>query len=741
MEDGQEAADCYGGIGALSQVYWKNQRDPVTNRALQSLCPALKEVLSHAVLAVLNEMQVAMADPEVQSTGVRLLRTLFTNNALVKEIVLKQGGLSTFSLSMQRHPTVEYLLLDMLSAVDELQGLESLLKIMLELRQNAPAALAALRAFKRTADSRWKEVQKLPPRDLLQAILSVALAHPQDERILEISIHLVGDVCGEEAQNRTHFAAANGWQWVLDVLERHPGNVQVQLNGVKLVAQLCKGGSWGEAYAQRAAQLIGDSIYRHCREETFLYWGIWAIQQLGGASAILIPLRRGALGDIATVAALRSLSCLNWGQSDDAGPELVQPVVETVISTMQSNCGQQDVLFEGASALGNAAEFACCCAGLSTGENTQRACWDALHALLELLTAQLTSEKLASRILECLVAIMDKLQADSTIRHQLTDALWKSGDCGLLSKLAAQHPYNGFLHSKIMWMNGVTHGIASVVQEMDRNPACHSIQMCGIRALSALYHDNLELSAADNAARRGALNAAATAMEKFPENLVLQQHCCFLLSAIAEHGADEFITTEQLVVCLNAASQALQLVKGRCDAQNDPGSYNALYLRKEATRLVGCVCCAMPSLGRQLSEQQGPRTILEDALIATACGVADAKRDSEAEDVLQLELVALACVIGPVAIVESLRKWGTKKPAVVKAAACTVVHLTRRHQSEVSELQRELQSKGCSAEFLAAMESYSADVDLQGHVHLALGFIGGPQYPQQVNGQPTNFNL
>merc|ERR1719446_327405 len=107
-----------------------------------------------------------------------------------------------------------------------------------------------------------------------------------------------------------------------------------------------------------------------------------------------------------------------------------------------------------------------------------------------------------------------------------------------------------------------------------------------------------------------------------------------------------------------------------------PNSYNALYLRREATRCIVALCGTCPMLGGWL-RQRGLQEPLTDALKSTADSVWY-NRDAEIEETLRLELLALSYVVGPhMAIMESTRRWGQTKPAVARAVADTVVELAR----------------------------------------------------------------
>eukprot|EP00428_Durinskia_dybowskii_P049450 CAMPEP_0170339250 /NCGR_PEP_ID=MMETSP0116_2-20130129/70681_1 /TAXON_ID=400756 /ORGANISM="Durinskia baltica, Strain CSIRO CS-38" /LENGTH=69 /DNA_ID=CAMNT_0010592665 /DNA_START=27 /DNA_END=233 /DNA_ORIENTATION=- len=69
---------------------------------------------------------------------------------------------------------------------------------------------------------------------------------------------------------------------------------------------------------------------------------------------------------------------------------------------------------------------------------------------------------------------------------------------------------------------------------------------------------------------------------------------------MADHLADAQVSDQAFVRCISAAAEALQLVRGRYDSRGDQSSYDALYLRKEATRCIVALCAARPALGKWL---------------------------------------------------------------------------------------------------------------------------------------------
>merc|ERR1712008_463893 len=236
-----------------------------------------------------------------------------------------------------------------------------------------------------------------------------------------------------------------------------------------------------------------------------------------------------------------------------------------------------------------------------------------------------------------------------------------------------------------------------------------------------LYSDRIDLSTADVEALTYGLGSVVAAMARFPENIILQQHACYTMYAMADQSPDvcSQINEETFLQCLAATAKSLDLVRGRCDGGDRPGNYNALYLRKEAMRCIVGICAVRASLGQWL-QSQGVHNILTDALRSTADGLWDGQRDTEVEETLCSEILAVCYALAaPVVILESLRRWGLSKPAVARAVADAVVELARRDVS-----MQALHAAGCGSELLLAMQAHAADEDLQGRIHLAVGFMG-----------------
>jgi len=353
---------------------------------------------------------------------------------------------------------------------------------------------------------------------------------------------------------------------------------------------------------------------------------------------------------------------------------------------------------------------------------------------------------------EALVEVIEACDEGSPVRASIRGSLLSQdpsagGQPGehLLAKITSAHVSNDGLQLTVMWLNGILLGARTVLQQMVQHSASHAVQLPAIKTLCLLYGDRLELDTADLECLPDALRTVTTTMANFPENIILQQNACYALCTIAEHsGETRALASDELFTHgVMAAAGALRLVQGRCDGRHDPSSYNALYLRKEATRCIVSMCAARPFLSKCL-RNQGLQEALADALKSTADSVWDGQRDAEAEETLTLELLALSYVLGPqTPILEALRRWGAVKPAVARAVADAIVDLARGAMSQGRQADsstdpeiaaviapvQALHAAGCGAELVNAMRFHAADEDLQGRLHLAVGFMGGHAVP------------
>lgn len=731
-----EVLDLFASLHSLHQAYWRSCRDPVASRAVFRLRIALGDVVSLGIASVLEEMRSHPADPQVQTTGIQLLRAVIADsNGTAKGLLQRGGGVEALVQSMRQHCAAETLLEEALIVLDELHGIPALLQALEHLRHSAPAVRVALTALSRSLRANWAEAEKLPAESLVRGILQALQQHPSDQQLIAAGLQVLGDLAGDLAPVRGAFAASGGWEWLLSMLEAAVECPELQLQGVRLLAQLCRGGSWTEAYAPRAAAVLEQAVRCHSADDKLLYWGLWGVQQIHGAEALASSLKVVSRASVAS-STLRALAGLSWGQGDGAGPQHAMTVVDGVLNAMRAYQGDANLLEEGVIVLGRVAGFAAEReASTGTTAPSFRAGSMSIGALLEVLPAYRSNAQLVNTTLQALAEALDGCHSPTSQLHlQICDGLFGrgSGACngnvravgaGLLFEVAEVHATNATIQTTSMWLACVARGPAAVVTEMEYQPLCHPVQLCGIKSLASFYGDHLELEAAASVIRPAAIRVISAAMQSFPENLVLQQNGCYGLSTIAEHGLDSTVDESHMVVCLQAATKALALVQGQSDNDNMPWSYNALYLRQEGARLVASVCSNAPGLGPRLREGGGEaETILSDALVSTVTGIADGIRDSTAEEAVQLELTALAYIVGPtVAVLHTLRRWGASKPSVSRAAADTVVDLVRRGQTS----PKDLQESGILAELLTTLQAHQTDDDLRGRLQLALGFAGG----------------
>jgi len=741
----EEVQDLFNAMAALQRQCWRSAGGAVADRAVEKLRGPMAELVTCAVGCVLQEMGRQPSDPQVQTEGVHILRAVARGNATAKQIVLRCGGAEALVQGLRQHPTDEQLLAGVLEAIDEIHGLPSLLQALEHLRTSGPGVRAALWAFQKSVHARWQEAQELPPAEVFRVLLRAVGGHGEDGWLLACGLRLASDLAVAEPAARGAFAAAGGWEWLLGGLEAHAGCARVQVSGLRLLSALGRGGAWQEAHAARCAAALEAALCRHGEDGEVQHWGLWAVQVLNGARALVQPLRAGAFKTPgAVVAAMRCLAAASFGQSEGASAQDVPGLVQAVVQTMRAFPERHDVLCEASVVLGRAAAFAVWelqMQGPGAGEAGLGAALAAagrvaVDALLELLAARLADHWTVQVVCEALTEILEACDEGSPVRALLCSGLFgpresdagSPGDC-LLSRATAAHVSNDRLQTAVMLLLAAAHGAAKIVAEMTQHATSHAVQLPAIKALGLFYGGQIDLEEAAKEALPEALRAVIAAMGAFPENLILQQHGCYALCTMAEHAAEagDWVSRDAFIHCAAAAGSALRLVQGRCDSGDYGASYNTLYLRKEATRCVAAICRAHPSLGNWL-RLQGLHDLLADALRSTADSAADGLRDAETEETLCLEVLALSYVLGPAtAVLEPLRRWGAAKPAVARAAADTVVELARAggqaHGAPATPVQA-LHAAGCSTALLAAMQAHAADEELLGRLRLALGFVG-----------------
>ena len=120
---------------------------------------------------------------------------------------------------------------------------------------------------------------------------------------------------------------------------------------------------------------------------------------------------------------------------------------------------------------------------------------------------------------------------------------------------------------------------------MARHSDNRAVLLPAIRTLASLFGDRIDFDTSDLECFPEALAAVVAPMTRFPESIILQQHACYALTMMVEHSAEAQLPDAALAPCATAATEALALVRGRCDSRRDSSSYNALYVRKEATSL------------------------------------------------------------------------------------------------------------------------------------------------------------
>lgn len=715
-EPADDVLDLFRALHGLHTAYYYSSHEPVANRAVVRLRQALEQVVGLAIVHVLDEMQSGLADPQVQQVGVSFLKAVVADSkGTTKNIIQRAGVEQVLVRSMTSHPCTENLLTEALAVLDELHGMAALLQALEHLRPSAPGTRAALQTLRITASKRWQEVEQCPPVPLTRVIIDALRAHPTETDLLILGMQLLGDLAALP-ELRVAFFQLNGWDWLLQVLESQPSKdswegLQLQQEGVRLIAQLCRGGASGEIHSRRVEAILEQVLQRSQNDGRVLYWGLWAVQQLHGFGSLLGTLRAHSNPDVVKQT-LRSLSDLAWGQGEEAESAEAQhamQVLQNVIEAMRSFAGDTEVLREAAFVLARTAAFATQHEGIAP---LREAALVAASALIELLQAKGGDSGLLQSVLEAIGEFLEMSQGlQSVVRARICEGLSAASGSGagtsLLSKVSAEHESNARLQGVVMWVAGLSHGVAAIVTEMQCNQKSFSVQIAALRALTAIYSQQIDQEAQDAnmVTRTACIQVVLSAMTAFPENVIVWTSACGALSAVAQHGVDTTVTEEHLFNCLQAATKALTLAKSQENGWNQQASY----LREEGVKLLAAVCCAAPNVGcwlRQNSETMEAQ--LGEIMEIAVSIVAKDKEQRFTEEALRNNLMALVYVVGPeAAIVKSLRQWGARAN-VVGACSDVVAETMRRQHASICE---ELSRGHVRAELENAAKAHVVDID------------------------------
>ena len=362
--------DLFRALHGVATAYYYSYHEPLANRAVVvRLRQALEQVVALAIVNVLEEMKTGLADPQVQQVGVNFLKAVVADSKVTtKDIIQRAGVVQVLVQSMTKHPCTENLLTEALAVLDELHGLEALLEALQHLKLSAPGTRAALQTLRNTVRTRkrWQELEGCPAVPLARVIIDALQSHPTEMQLQVLGIQLLGDLAGDLPEVRVAFFQVSGWDWLLQVLESHSSKegwegLELQQEGVRLIAQLCRGGASGEIHSRRVGAILEQLLHRSQNDGRVLYWGLWAVQQLHGSASLVATLRANSNPDMVQQT-LQSLSGLSWGQGDglDSGAEAEHAiqVMQNVIQTMRSFADNPEVLKEAAFVLARTAAFA-----------------------------------------------------------------------------------------------------------------------------------------------------------------------------------------------------------------------------------------------------------------------------------------------------------------------------------------------------------------------------------------------
>lgn len=732
LQPDENVLDLFRALDGLHKAYWKSSHEPVASRAVSKLRQPLVELVGLAVINVLEEMQSGLADPRVQSVGVSFLRAAVRDsNGTTKDILQKAGVAEVLVRSMTNHASTEYLLQEALGILDELCGLPALLQSLDHLRSSPAATKAALMTFRNSARARWNEVEAADALQMIRVILVSLRAH-QDPQVILAGLQVLGDLAGDVPETRQAFFKLGGWDWLLQLLESWE-DLPIQQEGIKLVAQLCKGGACGDGFGDRVGVVLERSLQRSQNDARVLYWGLWAVQQLHGVQSLLATLRTNcvALNEKVVKSTLRSLSDLNI-EGDHGGLDTLVQVIHTVIFAMQKCQENQDLLNDSAFTLSRAA-LAIAGEKHEAIPQLKEAALTSASILMELLQAKVSDPQLCRTVLEALGELLEV--AGPALRVRICDQLFANCNnaggvigTGLLSKVSQEHHANTWVQGVIMWLAGLAHGVKAIVREMSMNQTSYGVQMAALRAIAAIFYQLEDPQSNEMASRGTCIAAVLSAMNAFPENLVLWKTACYCLNAIVQHGVDHVVQKEQLATCLQAGGKALSIAQSQ--EQKHHYRDEASYLREESVKLIAVVCVVCPDFRFSLQEANC-KVLLAQAIEAAVERFPEDDPDKELDQIEMLvhNLLALSYVGGPEEIVVGcLQRWGAK-PFLVRACCEAVTELVRRNAPMGEELLR----GRVHAELTAAAQAHKENLAIQSCLELAIGFIS---QPKQLPGPP-----
>lgn len=728
-----EVSDLLGAMHTLCKVFWRCRHDNVTGRTMLRFQNALAEVTHMAISSILLEMKENAADPQVLSSCLSLTRLLLKDqdppNPALRAMLEQAGFAKVLVQVILEHMSTQGLMEEALGIIEELHGFPALLEALNHLASNPLGARLAMQAIRRSVRNKWEKVQHFPADFFVSTFLKVLQLHPADQLLQVEGLELLGDFAGEVVTFRSAFANTGGWMWLVKLLDNTANALALQQSGVRLISQLCKGGCCTEAHAQEASEALSKALQRNSMDGRLLYWGLWALQQLHGISALARMLQAAGsnkANDQIVIAVLKALGGVSWGQGDGSGPESVPLVLSAVMGTMDACKDSFEILWEGVAVLGHVASYAC------SQANLLEAGCRSLASLMNLLRLRGHNSTLVALTLEALAETLESAGNGHTIvvgvvRDGLMSPSNDNSGRSLLSQVTSNHVGCQAVQVAAMWLAGLLQGAHAIVEEMEAHPKSHAVQIAAIKSLGPLYAqilENFEPEDPNAVARPRAMNCIMAAMHFFPDNNSIQQNGCYALSTMAEHGTDKFVCNQLLVRCLSLALTALtQSVQA---TSRDP-NYNAIYLQQEAARLISSVCSSAPILRQWLHEQNG-KAVLGSTVEDTAQRVTDGSRNKDVEEALRHELLAMAYIVGAsTAISGPLQYWGKSKPSVVRACADIVIELSRRNQLSAEELQ----ANGLGAQLVSALEAHPADDDLHNCLQLAVGFARS-----QSNGTP-----
>lgn len=736
--DAGQLESLLGAVVVFGDDHKKYVSSPMVQAVGKVMEPLLGEAILRGVRRLLEELEASPKDAEGQWMGLYLFRRFLWGSTAVRELVMahKHGVLQLLARTSQHHQNDLRLQGEVMWLLFEVGGLTALLDMLSVCSHSSALVRMCIRQIKERCQvqSVWWEWVRQPWERSLMPVLRVMEAHKHDAEIMSEALWFLQEFIWD-AGFRDAFGSRGGWSTILTAMEAQLSCPAVQLAGCRAIVGLgSRGGAWGVQWESRAAAALGNTIKMHSKNEDLLRWAFWALKEVHGVGALLEMLQNSpeTLEMKTSIAIFNALSELPWGQADALDLGAACQVVERCSAWLrQGGTWQSSALaMPMQAALGNAARFAAPSQPPADVTPLSAQCAQAVgiaaETFLWILRERLSDASMAEDACTRLAEIHHLSPASASVKALVKQGLVETtspadGGVSILQRLAAAHVSNGDLQKTVLWTMGVVYGPRPVLEHMAHHMASQEVQLHAVKSLGCLYDEDEEDCLANeiNAARADALRAVVHTMTKYPDNMLLCQHCCFAMSVIVIPGARVGLDDPAfLQLCLQAILHVVRVADG--------------YPEKEACRAIISLVpalLAVPNAVAALREDKGARAALEHSVQCRfrwapwerrrAEESDDGVDAAEHEEGLSLALTALGLVAGVEPVVATLEKGAESgKPSVIKAAAQTIVDLARLGAEQaISEHQASL-----STAFRRCFEK-QLDVQVMATLELAAGFF------------------